>query len=444
MDHGRIPLLPFGFPRRTLARWRGRDITGEDFLGHVAQVASTLPGYRYALNLCEQRYPFMVAFAAAMQRGQTNLLPPNRAPLVVAATAADYPDCYVLIDQAVEVPGLEQHVIGIDLPSGAAAETVAVEGTHLAAIAFTSGSTGQTQPNPKRWADLVAGARLARARFGITAGTTIVATVPAQHMYGLEMSVLISLVSGATSHCGRPFFPLDIREALEEVAAPRVLVTTPFHLKACVEARLAWPQMSFIISATAPLSAAMAHKAEVAFGCPVLEIYGCTEAGSLASRRTVEGNLWRLYDGLHLEGSEGGILLTGDHLPEAVVLNDRIEIRDAQTFVLQGRNADLINIAGKRASLGHLNHKLNEIEGVLDGIFVFDDTGSEERVARLAALVNAPGLSERALLDALASRLDPAFLPRRIHYVDALPRNECGKLPRAELLALLGRAHRSS
>lgn len=444
MDQGRIPLQPFGSPMTRLARWRGHDIRGDGFLGHVAQVASTLPEHRYALNLCDQRYPFMVAFAAAMQRGQTNLLPPSRAPLVVAAIAADYPDCYVLTEQVVEAPGLERHVISIDGAPGAGPGTVTVDGAHLAAIVFTSGSTGKAQPNPKGWADLVAGARLACARFGITADTTIVATVPPQHMYGLETSVLMSLVGGATSHGGRPFFPLDIREALDEVAAPRILVTTPFHLKACMEAGLAWPPLRFVISATAPLSAAIAEKAEAAFGCPVLEIYGCTEAGSLASRRTVEGNLWRLYDGLRLEGTERGALLRGGHLPEAVVLNDRIEIRDAHSFVLHGRNADLINIAGKRASLGDLNHKLNEIEGVSDGIFIFDDTGSDGRVARLTALVIAPGLSERALIDALAGRLDPAFLPRRIHYVDALPRNESGKLPRAKLLALLKRVRGSS
>jgi len=262
-------------------------------------------------------------------------------------------------------------------------------------------------------------------------------------MYGLEISVLLPLVSGATSHGGRPFFPLDIRQALAEVPAPRVLVTTPIHLKACVEADLAWPATNFIISATAPLSCAMARKAEAAFGCAVLEIYGCTEAGSLASRRTVEGDSWRLYDGLRLEESARGTLLSGAHVPEAVVLNDRIEILDVGSFVLHGRNADLVNIAGKRASLGDLNHKLTEIEGVRDGIFVFDDTGRGERVTRLTALVIAPGLSERALRDALASRLDPAFLPRRIHYVDALPRNESGKLPRAELLCLLDRVRRS-
>jgi len=439
MDRGRIPPLPFGSPRRKLARWHGHDITDEGFLGHVAQVAATLPERRYALNLCAQRYPFMVAFAAAIQRGQTNLLPPNRAPLVVAAIAADYSDCYVLTDQPLDAPGLAQHVVEIEVPSAAEPGVAAVDGDHLAAIAFTSGSTGKAQPNPKRWADLLAGAELARKRFAIDAGTTIVATVPPQHMYGLEISVLLPLVSGAVSHGGRPFFPLDIREALGEVPTPRILVTTPIHLKACVEADLAWPPTRFIISATAPLSAAMARKAESAFGCPVLEIYGCTEAGSLASRRTVEDGPWRLYDGLRLEESERGTLLSGDHLPEAVILNDRIEIRSAHSFVLNGRNADLINIAGKRASLGDLNHKLNEIEGVRDGVFVFDDSGHEEHVARLTALVVAPGLGEQALLDALAGRLDPAFLPRRIRYVDALPRNESGKLPRTALLALLNR-----
>lgn len=48
-------------------------------------------------------------------------------------------------------------------------------------------------------------------------------------------------------------------------------------------------------------------QAEATFNAPVLEIYGCTEAGSVASRRTLEGDRWRLYDGFELhEGRLSG------------------------------------------------------------------------------------------------------------------------------------------
>ena len=64
-----------------------------------------------------------------------------------------------------------------------------------------------------------------------------------------------------------------------------------------------------------------------------------------------------------------------------------------------------------------------------------DGTGGG--VERLIALVVAPGLSEREILTALAERLDPLFLPRPLLKVEALPRNETGKITRERLLALV-------
>ena len=57
--------------------------------------------------------------------------------------------------------------------------------------------------------------------------------------------------------------------------------------------------------------------------------------------------------------------------------------------------------------------------------------------AHVAALVVAPGLEEAAILAALRESIDPVFLPRPLKFVQALPRSETGKLPRAELLKLL-------
>jgi acyl-coenzyme A synthetase/AMP-(fatty) acid ligase len=59
-------------------------------------------------------------------------------------------------------------------------------------------------------------------------------------------------------------------------------------------------------------------------------------------------------------------------------------------------------------------------------------------VRRIAALVVAPTLDESGLLAALRQAMDPVFLPRRLRFVARLPRNETGKVPREQLLALLG------
>ncbi|MDS4027576.1 MAG: AMP-binding protein [Candidatus Contendobacter sp.] len=421
-----FPLLARAAPDAPIAWWRGQPISQATFLRHVAGVARRLPPARFILNLCEDRYRFLVAFAAVGANGQTSLLPSSRASLHLRQLAEDYPASRPLADSDVDA------ALALAAPDHAEFAIPELSGEHLMAIAFTSGSTGHSKPNPKTWNELVCGAEQARRRFGFAPGMTIVATVPPQHMYGLETSIMAPLVSGARVHGGRPFFPDDVRAALDAVPPPRVLVTTPIHLQACVQAGLHWPRPVFLISATAPLPSTLAAQAEAMFAAPVLEIYGCTEAGSIASRRTLDGDRWRLYDGFQLRDGS----LAGAHLPEPVTLNDVIEECGADEFRLLGRREDLVNIAGKRTSLSYLNHQLQGIEGVAEGVFVMPaEAGTEVR--RLLAVVVAPGLSERQLLAALAERLDPVFLPRPLIKVSALPRSDTGKVTRAALLALI-------
>ena len=123
-----------------------------------------------------------------------------------------------------------------------------IPAAHVMAVAFTSGSTGTSQPHPKRWGELVASARLAERRFQFAAAgqPTVIATVPPQHMYGLETTIMLPLATGLTVHASQPFFPQDIGAALASVPPPRVLVTTPAHLRVCVKAEL-------------PLAAAVPH-----------------------------------------------------------------------------------------------------------------------------------------------------------------------------------------
>jgi acyl-coenzyme A synthetase/AMP-(fatty) acid ligase len=125
-----------------------------------------------------------------------------------------------------------------------------------------------------------------------------------------------------------------------------------------------------------------------------------------------------------------------------VLLGDVIELRAQGHFRLHGRTSDLVNIAGKRTSLAHLNYHLNSIEGVRDGAFVMPDEQGTG-VTRLMAFVVAPGLAREDIMKALRRRVDAAFLPRPLLLVDALPRNETGKLPRVAIEDLIRVATRA-
>jgi acyl-coenzyme A synthetase/AMP-(fatty) acid ligase len=116
---------------------------------------------------------------------------------------------------------------------------------------------------------------------------------------------------------------------------------------------------------------------------------------------------------------------------------DVLEVTGAGCFLLHGRVADLVNIAGKRSSLAYLNHQLNSIPGVLDGAFFLDDSrASHAGISRVAACVVAPDLDAARVLQELRRRIDPVFLPRPLLFVARLPRNTTGKLPQQALRSL--------
>jgi acyl-coenzyme A synthetase/AMP-(fatty) acid ligase len=196
------------------------------------------------------------------------------------------------------------------------------------------------------------------------------------------------------------------------------------------------PEISLLVSATAPLSMRIAREMEALCAAPLMEIYGSTETGLIATRRPVQTAEWQLLPGIELAVKKGAVHACGGHVETWTALNDVIEPVAGGKFLLHGRIADLVNIAGKRHSLVSLNHLLNAIPGVVDGTFFMPDETGHDQVTRLAACVVAPDMKAPQLLAALREHIDPVFLPRPLLFVDALPRNATGKLPRAALQAL--------
>ena len=421
-----------------LAAWhRGAGISAAQFYQDVAKLAAQLPDAGQVVNLCEDRYHFAVSFAAAIVRQQVTLMPSNNTPGAVNSLLNKTADGYCLTDQLQQ--GIQaQQLLYTELLNAKNGNSIVlpeqIEPDRQVAILYTSGSTGTPKPNPKSWGELKAEADSALRRFPFLSRSvsSLVATVPAQHMYGLATSIFFPWQGGIAVHTGRPLFPADIAADLALTAAPRVLITTPLHLRACLDAGISWPEIAFIISATAPLSRELAAEAELQLQTEIYEIYGSTETGSIASRRTLTDECWSLYDGIEMRQEGNQTFAYGGHLPHPVLLNDNIEILSAGRFRLLGRNNDMLKIAGKRASIGDLNQKLLAIPGVIDGVFVPPENPNIEK-QRLTALVVAPSLSKQEILHQLAQSIDAAFLPRPLHFVESLPRNSTGKLPREQL-----------
>lgn len=421
----------------------GRTVSREAFLASVHSLAARLPDRAQVVNYCADRLNFVVALGAALVRGQVTHLPHDRTPHALNELTEKHGDIYCLVDGGPHPDGLDCVTVGpLDHRPYTPQEAPEFPGEQVAAVVYTGGTSGRPTPNVKSWGALVNGAvRIAEA-FGLEDGgdETIVATVPPQHMYGLELSVMVPLARGLALHAGRPFYPGDVEASVREIAGPVVLVTTPVHLKALASAHIPLTGLTGIVSATAPLPVALAEEVERRFGAPVFEIYGCSETGSLAARRTVDGSRWRTLRDLEVRQHEGEVYGHVPYLPAPVRLHDVIDVLSATEFTLCGRSDDMVNVAGKRASLSGLNAILNEIPGVDDGAFFHPEDGVAGEDRRLGAFVVAPGLSEGEVRSRLRDRIDSAFQPRPLHLVSSLPRSPTGKLTRAALADLARRA----
>lgn len=432
-----FPLVPRDALARVCVRSDSTRLGYSQILHKATLLAECLPDVRYCMVLCERRDLFVISYIAVLMRKQTLLLPSNRTEGVLRDVLDEYPDSCCVVDDGVVPLGLPSlDCTWLDEETGESSHIPVLAAEHVAAIVFTSGTTGKPAPNIKCWGDLVLGSRLLQQRLGLDHGVAIVATVPPQHMYGLETSVMAPLMLGGSVYAGRPFYPADLQAALTAMDVPPVLVTTPLHLRAVTSAELQWPRLQRVISATAPLDQKLAEKVEQILKTSVTEIFGCTEAGSFASRETARDIDWHMYGGTRIEQQGEEAVIRGQHLPQPVLLSDRLQVHNPDCFRFLGRQSDMIKIAGKRVSLSELNIRLNGIPGVEDGVFVMRKQ-SHAQVNRLLALVVAPELSASQLRETLAVSIDPVFLPRPLLKVDSLPRNHANKLPQQEMDALL-------
>jgi acyl-coenzyme A synthetase/AMP-(fatty) acid ligase len=439
-----LPLITHTQQSDPVAYRQGVAISAAQYLADVHDCAARLPTAHYVLLACQDRYAFAVGFGAALVRGQSCLLPSTHTEELIAKLASTHDGLYCLTDEPVCPIQLPQTCLAdwlLKTPARAAEPVPMIAPDHVAAFVFTSGSTGMPVANRKTWGKLVVNVQSEGARLGIVAGSgyAIIGTVPPQHMYGFESTVLIALQNAAAFESGKPFYPADIERVIALTPRPRALVTTPFHLRALLTEVQTPSPLDLLVCATAPLAAELAAQAEQTTTAVLLEIYGSTETGQLATRRTTETAEWITFDGIEIDQTGDVSFASGLQVEGRVPINDVLELRDRRRFMLLGRTADMVNIAGKSTTLNYLNHQLLSIPGVDDGAFVVQNATTEGvgNTARLAAVVVAPTHTVETLQIELRRKIAPAFLPRPLKLVASLPRNGTSKLPREALLELV-------
>lgn len=400
----------------------------------VHALASQLPNRPYLVNLCENRYLFCIGLLAAALRRQVCLLPPSSQIAVIEEIVRDYPDAY-LAGEKVQANHADYFEIKATNANDSAMP-VALDWERPAVIAFTSGSTGRPKPCVHSLKTFAISAAMAVQALGLTQTRRImISTTPPQHMYGLETSVFWPVFSHLILYDGKPFFPEDIRQTIASVPFPAILTTTPTHLRSLVKTAGGWDNLAGVISATDTLTNQLADDTAAILGQSPYEIYGSTETLSFAFRKVLMDPLWQPYAEVRISQCQAGqVQIESPHLPAPMSLQDRIQITTGGKFEVLGRHGDMIKIGGKRISLLELNRRLLNIAGVEDGFCFLPSQG--RHAGRIMAVV-VSNLDRQAIRAGLRPFVDEVFLPRKIHFVAALPRNATGKLSKTAMDKLI-------
>jgi acyl-CoA synthetase (AMP-forming)/AMP-acid ligase II len=444
-----IPVLPAPSLLQGLAVTGGaRDWSWHEIHAAARDLAGRLDPDHPVCNLCASRAGFLITWLAALRRGCLQLLPPSGGAADLVSLLDGMPGTTVIVDdETLLQPFAGTRVRGlVFLPQAPrtlppASELDFSPDPELVCVSlYTSGTTGAPQRQAKTWGQLTHGALALAQRLdalvqgGLAALRTLVCSVPPQHMFGLETSVLLPLVTGLAVLDRKPLLPFDVRVAVQQCGAGTAWIATPLHLRALARSGERLPHCRFVLVSTMPLAPALATQVESLASAPVVEIFGSTETGVIATRRTAAESSWHPIGDVRLEHGDGATLVHGAHFPSPHALADLVEIGGDGRFGLLGRHADMVKIGGRRASLAGLNLLLQDLPGLQDGVFHLPPTDSPtERLV----LIHAGPLDRAAAERWLRERMDMVFLPRAWVQVERLPRDANGKLPQAALQALL-------
>jgi len=427
----------------------GQVMTLADLLVDVGTVAATLPepdaahpDSHVALVIDSDRYQFAVALLASWMRGHAVALPPNMRRDTVKSIVVRDDVVAVLHDTGAGIGQRMPDLLAPDAPRTAPVAGWARPEREHAATLFTSGSTGTMQAWGKTFDQLLGETAVLAEHFGVQ-GATTVATVPPAHLYGLLFSVLLPLASGGAFVRGMPFAPAAIAAAVREVAAG-ALVSVPAHLRACTSLDPGeLGGLTRIFTSTAPMPNATALALIDAHRVPVLEVFGSTETGGIATRVQSEATAWGPMPGIQVsvDPETSRLLVDSPFLHPSVerpyVSGDTAQMtEDGRGFVHRGRADDVVKVGGRRVSLLAMARTVTDMPTVDDAATtaVPDPTGRGQKI--LLAVAGSDDLSVEAIREALLAKFDASSLPRSIRIVPRLPREANGKLVRSEMLRL--------
>jgi acyl-coenzyme A synthetase/AMP-(fatty) acid ligase len=301
---------------------------------------------------------------------------------------------------------------------------------------FTGGSTGRPKLWTKTAQNLFGEAFFLSHKFNINKNDCIIATMPPYHIYGFLFSVLVPFVSSSKVIGNICSFPQEIRNSLEK-NFPTILASIPVHYRILKDGEIPGDSLRMAFSSAGKLDDTDADYFYQKTGVELVEIYGSTETGGIASQCRARGerNLqafeiidWKVVnERLYVRSPfiSSDIAIDQDGFYQT---GDRVRIDNKNCFSLIGRVDGLVKVGGKRVDLEDVRNKIIQIHGVTDAIaFAIPDSRGREN--RICALVQGK-IEIEHLKSSISQIVEPYALPRHIRLVENIPISASGKYDR--------------
>ncbi|MGB3540516.1 MAG: malonyl-CoA synthase [Mesorhizobium sp.] len=352
--------------------------------------------------------------------------------------------------------------------AGTAYQTAAVEPSDLAAILYTSGTTGRSKGAMLTHANLSSNARTLVEYWRFTSADVLLHALPIFHTHGLFVATNVVLFAGASMILLPKFDAAAIRRELPN--ATTLMGVPTFYTRLLKEDwldRETTNHMRLFVSGSAPLLAETHKQWTSLTGHHILERYGMTETNMITSNPydeeripgsvgfplpgvnvriadTETGSIlgpnkigmievkganvfkgyWRMPEKTRTEFREDGYFITGD-----------IGVIDDQGYVaIVGRSKDLVITGGYNVYPKEIEVEIDGLEGVEESAVVglpHSDFG--EAVTAIVILKPGAQLAEETILKSLEGKLAKYKLPKRILFDQSLPRNTMGKVIKSDI-----------
>jgi malonyl-CoA/methylmalonyl-CoA synthetase len=340
-------------------------------------------------------------------------------------------------------------------------------GEQLAVLGYTSGTTGRSKGAMLLHRNLLANVRAVTEAWRWTEQDRLLLTLPLFHTHGLMVGLHGTLCSGGSVDLRRRFVASEVLTALREDASLTMFFGVPTMYGRLVEevrrTGIRPRQLRLLVSGSAPLSPQLFHQVEDMFGQRILERYGMTET-IMNTTNPYEGERRPGTVGLPFPGQEARVVDVRTRQPLPAGETGEIEVRGphvfagywqrpdatAEAFDPEGwfRTGDLglrdadgyFQITGRARELiisGGFNVYPREVEEVLAShpsvaevavLGLPDPDFGEQVVAVVVPPAGQPAPEAQVLVDWCRDRLASFKKPRRVLFVEALPRNALGKV----------------